>query len=198
MKKYFLALSFFLVSCTMENLTLSNKPKNEQCMDMERFKIFQTFPANYALAYSCKGNDGDYCWETVVLLTPQRGIDYYDGMFVSSPAGKCAVQDGVYRYESKSGLNTVPRIRWTFKYKPENEDAAVTQLKEYMEDSINECKLIYKSDKETNTDENMKKCDCAVKEVFKYRIQQTDDNEITTKNLLKNVEEKCGKMPDFL
>lgn len=54
MKKYFSALCFFLASCTMENSTFFNKVQNELCMDMERFKIFQTFPANYALANNCK------------------------------------------------------------------------------------------------------------------------------------------------
>ena len=54
MKKYLLVLCFFLVSCTGDNLILSNKRKNEYCIDMERFKIFQTLPANYALANNCK------------------------------------------------------------------------------------------------------------------------------------------------
>lgn len=198
MKKYLLVLCFFLVSCTGDNLALLNKRKNEHCIDMERFKIFQTLPVNYALAYNCKKNDEDYCFGAIVLLTPQRNVDYYDGMFVTSPVGKCAVQDGIYRYESKSGLNTVPRIRWAFKYAPENEQEAVAQLNEYMENSINECKLIYASDEKTNTEENMKNCDCVVKEAFRYRFRKSEEIEISTEDLIKNIKEKCGKIPEFL
>lgn len=180
----------------MENLQAFNKTYNENCMDMERFKIFQTFPANYALASHCEDGQ-NYCWGTTVLLTPQKSVDYYDDMFVTLPVGKCAVQDGVYQYEAKNGLKTVPKIRWAFKYKAENKKEAVAQLKEYMEDSINECQLIYASEKETNTKENMKKCDCSVKEVFKYLFQKSDDNETSTEDLIKSVEEKCGKLPEF-
>lgn len=132
------------------------------------------------------------------MLTPQQNVDYYDGMFVTSPVGKCAVQDGIYRYESKSDLNTVPRIRWAFKYAPENEQEAVAQLNEYMENSINECKLIYASDEKTNTEENMKNCDCVVKEVFRYHFRKSEEIEISTEDLIKNIKEKCGKILEFL
>ena len=201
MKKYFSALCFFLASCTMENSTFFNKVQNELCMDMERFQIFQTFPANYALANNCKEDDRDYCFGAVVLLTPQRNVDYYDSMFVTLPAGKCAVQDGIYRYEAKNGLKTVPRIRWGFKYAPENEEEAITRLNEYMEDRINECKSIYASDEKTNTEENMKNCDCSIKEAVKYSFQKSEEDETSSKDVvkdvIKHVKEKCGKIPDF-
>lgn len=197
MKKYFSALCFFLASCTMENSTFFNKVQNELCMDMERFKIFQTFPANYALANNCKEDDRDYCFGAVVLLTPQLNVDYYDNMFVTPPVGKCAVQDGIYRYESKNGLNTVPRIRWDFRYEPENDQEAVVQLKDFMKNKINECKLIYASDEKTNTEENMKNCNCTIVEAVKYRLQHPDGNETSSKDMVKHVKEKCGKIPDF-
>lgn len=131
------------------------------------------------------------------MLTPQRNVDYYDGMFVTSPVGKCAMQDGIYRYESKSGLNTVPRIRWAFKYAPENEQEAVAQLNEHMENSINECKLIYASNKETNTEENMKNCDCVVKEAFRYRFRKSEEIEISTEDLIKILKKNVEKYLNF-
>lgn len=75
------------------------------------------------------------CFEPIVLPSPQRGIDYYDDMYVSLPDNKCAVQDGTYKYETKNEtIKTVPRIRWEYKYKPKNKDKALVQLEEYLED----------------------------------------------------------------
>lgn len=208
MKNIFLALCLFLASCAIENSTHSNsmkneiaykeKKQNENCMNMKRFKIFQTFPANYALAHDCREDDRDFCFGAIVLLTPQLNVDYYDDMFVTPPVDKCAVQDGIYRYESKSGLNTVPRIRWDFKYKPENKEEAASQLKYFIENSINECKLIFASDEKTNTEENIKNCDCVIKEVFKYNLNELDGNEISSKGLKNHIKEKCGKVLEFL
>ena len=39
--------------------------------------------------------------------------------------------------------------------------------------------------------------DSCVKEVFKYRFQKSDDNETSTEDLIKSVEERCGKVPEF-
>lgn len=179
-------------------IAYKEKKQNENCMNMKRFKIFQTFPANYALAHDCREDDMDFCFGAIVLLTPQLNVDYYDDMFVTPPVDKCAVQDGIYRYESKSGLNTVPRIRWDFKYKPENKEEAASQLKYFIENSINECKFIFASDEKTNTEENIKNCDCVIKEVFKYNLNELDGNEISSKGLKNHIKEKCGKVLEFL
>lgn len=126
MKKLFL-LSFlvFMLSCT-DNSTYTNSnsanlsnssgesnfvKRNEKCMPMNRFKVFQVLGYNYALANECRPSDENYCFGAVVLLTPQKGVDYYDDMFVNLPKDKCAVQYGVYVYETKAQTEkTVSRI----------------------------------------------------------------------------------------
>lgn len=140
------------------------KIKNEYCMDMERFKVFQVFESGAALASHCEKTDYDFCYGKTVLLTPQRGVDYYDDMIVTAPENKCAVQDGVYRYENREGIiKTVPIIRWLYKYRPSSEEEALEQLKEYMDDLIDECQ---RSRSFNKTEDAKKKCECIVKEKF--------------------------------
>ncbi len=96
---------------------IPEKQKNKKCMDMEHFKIIQVFQDNSALAKKCDSISDKYCSFPVVLLTPQQGVDYYDDMYVGLPDNKCAVQDGVYRYETRQEIiKTVPRIKWDYKY----------------------------------------------------------------------------------
>lgn len=149
-----------------ENRSLKVKIPNEKCMNMEHFKVFQVSKDRYALAYHCKEADDDYCLHTMVLLAPQKGVDYYDDMRVNLPAGRCAEQDGVYQYETKGGfVRTVPVIRWRYKYEAENEEEYLGRLKEVADEAIDECKQAHIVDK-TDTLGNMKKCESDVKEQF--------------------------------
>lgn len=123
MKKTIFFILLVLLLCCCAELTptanLTTVPKlerNPDCMSMHRFKVFQTFEDKYALAYECKNDDGvlkDSCLGAVVLLTPMSGIDFYDDMLVTIPEKKCAVQNGVYRYETRDNfIKTVPRIEY--------------------------------------------------------------------------------------
>ena len=203
----FLLLLPFLASCStqyIENITIQ-KDVNRNCIDMEYFKVFQVLEENYALANKCNSPTENYCFGPVVLLTPQRDVDYYDDMYVSLPDNKCAVQDGTYQYETKSEIiKTVPRIRWEYKYKPENKEDALVQLEEYLEDLKGECKLIYSSEKKTNTQSILNKCDCTFDEMLNgYKTELIKDQnenfdfETFNKELFKDIEKKCGKLPDI-
>ena len=106
MKKYLLFTLFVLFGCNQMppiNDLSPQTERNPNCMDMRRFKVFQVFDDYYALANACTHEKfEDLCTGAVVLLTPQRGIEYYDEMYVSAPEDKCAVQNGVYKYETKN------------------------------------------------------------------------------------------------
>ena len=109
MKKIILATVLMLLGCTQIssiNVLPSTEPvkeENPNCMDMRRFKVFQVFEDSYALASACTAEyDENFCIGAVVLLTPQRNIEYYDEMYVSAPDNKCAIQDGVFKYETKN------------------------------------------------------------------------------------------------
>ena len=108
MKKTIFTLMLFVSACSNISQVgvlgnVNNSERNKACMDMTQFKVLQVVEDGHALAFEC--NDGDYCYNnTVVLLTPQNGIDYYDDMIVGLPDEKCAIQDGVYRYETKNKI----------------------------------------------------------------------------------------------
>lgn len=207
MKKTILLLILLLCGCTelapTANFTMGKKlERNPDCMSMYRFKVFQVLGDNYALAKECKPDDDNYYFGAVVLLTPQKGVDYYDDMFVGLPKDKCAVQDGVYSYETtNNSLKTVPRIKYDYEFAPETEEELMQRLNEKMDEMKNECKIMVGSNKKNNTTANLKKCDCGVD----FLTQEIIDNngDIKTKYtdetaLKKAIEQKCGKLPvDF-
>ena len=89
MKKYILFTILILFGCTQTpytNVLPVSREYNKNCMDMRRFKVFQVFEDCYALANACSSEyNKDFCIGAVVLLTPQRNIEYYDDMYVSTP-----------------------------------------------------------------------------------------------------------------
>ncbi len=170
MKKLILATVFMLLSCsqvsTMNVLPNvgSTREHNPNCMDMRRFKVFQVFEDDYALANACTASFDDiFCIGAVVLLTPQRNIEYYDDMYVSTPNEKCAVQDGVYKYETKNKTHkTVPVIRFDYEFSSSSEEEDLGRFHDEMEDVRYECKLSVINNKKQNTKANINKCDCIV------------------------------------
>ena len=210
MKKYTLLLLFFLFGCTQVSSInvlpsmASIKEQNPNCMDMKRFQVFQVFEDNYALANACIADwDSSYCNGAVVLLTPQRNIEYYDEMYVSSPENKCAVQDGVYKYETKNKTHkTVPVIRFDYEFSSSSEDEDLERFHDKMEDARYECKLSVINNKKQNTKTNINKCDCIVdfitNEFMAIRDKVAAEKEKFEKEFSKRLEKKCGKIPDFM
>ena len=209
MKKTIFTLMLFVSACSNISQVgvlgnVNNSERNKACMDMTQFKVLQVVEDGHALAFEC--NDGDYCYNnTVVLLTPQKGIDYYDDMIVGLPDEKCAIQDGVYRYETKNkSIKTVPVIRYDYEYAPKNDAEKDKRFHETMNDLRDGCKAYMAQDKKTNNEKSMKKCDCIIDGIV------TEYNEINTKevtdaeadkiinNMQSKIEKKCGKIPDYL
>lgn len=94
---------------------VNNSERNKACMDMTQFKVLQVVEDGHALAFEC--NDGDYCYNnTVVLLTPQKGIDYYDDMIVGLTSYFCILKTyGIIK--SQIFKNTVTRNNRIVKHK---------------------------------------------------------------------------------
>ncbi len=210
MKKFILATILMLFGCTqMSSINVlsgmdSDREQNPNCMDMKRFQVFQVFEDNYALANACTADwDSSYCNGAVVLLTPQRNIEYYDEMYVSSPENKCAVQDGVYKYETKNKTHkTVPVIRFDYEFSSSSKEEDLERFYEKMEDVRYECKLSVINNKKQNTKANINKCDCVVdfitNEFMAIRDKTAAEKEKFEKELPKSIEKKCGKIPDFM
>ena len=209
MKKYLLFIFFTLMGCTQMssiNLPTLQRERNENCMDFRRFKVFQVFNDGYALASACTSEfSPDLCLGATVLLTPKRNLEYYDDMYVSVPNDKCAVQNGVYKYETKSNDHkTVPIINFEYEYSPISEEEEMERISDTMEDWRFKCKLLVVNDKNTNTKTNINKCDCFIdfinSEFLRIKNDNISDIDKTNieKNLLENIEKKCGKLPNLM
>ena len=209
MKKTIFTLMLFVSACSNISQVgvlgnINNSERNKACMDMTQFKVLQVVEDGHALAFEC--NDGGHCYNnTVVLLTPQKGIDYYDDMIVGLPNEKCAIQDGVYRYETKNeSIKTVPVIRYDYEYAPKDDAEKDKRFNETMNDLRDGCKAYMAQDKKTNNEKSMKKCDCFIdsfittyQEITTKAYTDNEKNNVI-KNMLKNAEKKCGTIPDYL
>ena len=207
--KKFLILSMLILSGCAEISSMNiissedgyEAERNEDCMDMTRFKVLQVLEDNHALAFEC--NSGKYCSNnTVVLLTPQDGVDYYDDMIVFLPKQKCAVQDGVYKYETKNkSLKTVPIIRYQYEFSPRSEEEAMQRFHEKMDEMKDDCRMSLTKNKKHNTDANKKKCDCGVDLLANELLTVKNGGTSTFSDaeaLKKDIEKQCGKLPiDF-
>ena len=210
MKKFVLATVLMLFGCAqMSSIDVlpsmgSVKEQNPNCMDMRRFKVFQVFEDSYALANACTAEyDENFCIGAVVLLTPQRNIEYYDEMYVSTPDNKCAIQDGVFKYETKNKTHkTVPVIRFDYEFSSSSEDEDLERFYDKMEDVRYECKLSVINNKKQNTKANINKCDCVVDfitaEFVNLKDKTAAEREKFEKEFSKKLEKKCGKIPDFM
>lgn len=164
---------------------------------MRRFKVFQVIEDNYALAWECRVDDNTYCFGVTVLLTPMFGIDFYDGMFVTIPKKKCAVQNGVYRYETKydGSIKTVPLVKYDYEFAPKTKEELIQRLYENADEMKSGCKIIVGSNKKNNTTTNLKKCDCLV-DFFVQEVKENIKTIYTDEAALKRaIEQKCGKLP---
>ena len=210
MKKFVLATVLMLFGCAqMSSIDVlpsmgSVKEQNPNCMDMRRFKVFQVFEDSYALANACTAEyDENFCIGAVVLLTPQRNIEYYDEMYVSTPDNKCAIQDGVFKYETKNKTHkTVPVIRFDYEFSSSSEEEDLERFYDKMEDVRYECKLSVINNKKQNTKANINKCDCVVDfitaEFVNLKDKTAAEREKFEKEFSKKLEKKCGKIPDFM
>ena len=210
MKKFILTIVFMLFGCTqMSSMNVlpnveSTREHNPDCMDMRRFKVFQVFEDDYALANACTASyDENFCIGAVVLLTPQRNIEYYDDMYVSAPNNKCAIQDGVYKYETKNKTHkTVPVIRFDYEFSSSSEEEDLERFHNTMEDTRYECKLSVINNKKQNTKANLNKCDCVVDfittEFMNLKNKTVAEKEKFEKEFSKRLEKKCGKIPEFM
>ena len=207
MKKYILLTFFVLLGCTYVpsvGFLPASREYNENCMEMKRFQVFQVFDDSYALANACTSEwSSSSCYGTVVLLTPQRNIEYYDDMYVSAPDNKCAVQDGVFKYETKNKTHkTVPVIRFDYEFSSSSEEEDLERFHDKIEDVRYECKLFVINNKKQNTKININKCDCIVDfiadEFPTLQNKMDADKEKFEKDFSKRLEKKCGKIPDFM
>lgn len=210
MKKLFLMLAFILLWCPkvysfdLFSDIIFAEEHNPACMSMKKFRVFQVFNDNSALANECTTEEKEmFCFGAVVLLEPQRTIDYYDDMYVSTPKDKCSVQNGVYRYETKNGnLKTVPIIHFEYEKSAASEEETISRVNEKLEDLRYICKISAVDDDIGNVQEVLEKCDCIVdtgKEEFLQVLKENNgniDKDEVKKEFSKKVKKKCGELSE--
>lgn len=192
MRKFIIALTFILSGCT--SITLFSE--NDNCITVNEFEVLQALD-NGALAYECTLWDGCSVWNQTVFLTKQLNVDYYDGMIVKSPKDKCAVIDGVYRYESKDErIRTVPIIRFEYKNPPKSEEEFLERASEFKEIVNDECITTMKSQENK---EDKKFCSCYANELKEAMVKFHTENEKFNADLVNaKIRKKCGKLPKYL
>ena len=79
------------------------------------FEVIQVIDDNHALAIEAKWESflEDYITgELTVLITNDSGEYYYDDQIVKTTKNKCFKQVGIYRYNSRAGIEkTVPIVK---------------------------------------------------------------------------------------
>ena len=190
MKKiYCLIFVFLLFGC--------KSPDNPNCMNMSRFKVAQVLDSG-ALAYECKHGECSP-FNRWVALEMQLGMDYYDDMIVNVPSDKCAVQDGVYKYQTKDErIKTVPIVDFDYKYEASSEEEVQERIQEKIDTMRlrmeNECQNIIENK------EDRKKCSCFSDVLLEELVsaREKNDNFKGKEQVIKNIEKKCGKLPKEL
>lgn len=192
MKKFIICFAFILSGCA--SITLFSD--NENCILTNEFKVLQASDKG-ALAYECTFSEGCSVWNQIVFLEKQLNVDYYDGMIVKSPKGKCAVRDGVYTYINREEIRkTVPVIRFEYKNPPKTEEEIHERVIEFEEIMNDNCLSDYRAMNET---EDKKFCKCYAEEAKNALIERyTSEKPFDGDEFNKNIKKKCGKLPQFM
>ena len=93
----------FELGDTLSGLTML--PEKGDCIGRGEIEIFQTIKPNVALAHIGGLLDG-----TLVLLIGNDDDLFWDNKIITIPSNKCARQVGVYRYEARYRVRTVPAV----------------------------------------------------------------------------------------
>jgi hypothetical protein len=89
---------------TLVGLNISSE--KGECITKKELKIIQVIKPSMALA-----EFGEFPNETIVLLVDYEKKSYYDGLKISIPINKCAIQIGTYQYQTKLEFQkTVPAV----------------------------------------------------------------------------------------
>lgn len=207
MKKISLSVLLLLSACVemsnpngldSKSVAEVKREKNAKCLDIYKVKVFQVLNDGSALATECKKDFmSETCYGKTVALIVQRKVDFYDEMIVEPEAEKCFVQDGIYRYETKSGLNkTVPVVTFDYKYKVKTDEEFLKRFSEFTKDFRFICE---KNLKQGKAKQDSKKCECIennMEKMLEFKGKENMSEETFLKEFQNFIEKKCGKI-DF-
>lgn len=186
MKNIYLLLILLLTSCSTIDSLSEIGVDNENCIGVRRFKVLQAIHHNTGLAFECFTPDCSDAYSNNVnfIFGDKVSEDLYDGMIYEVPADKCAVRNGVYKYQNKEGTQkTVSQIVFEYKNNYQSEEEHQNRISEAKENIYALCINSYE-DEELPQDE--KYCSC-------YGSSYIDNG-----GDAKAIKKECGKLPKFL
>lgn len=186
MKKICLFLALILSACSITDSVSEFGVDNQNCIGVRKFKVLQALGHNTALAYEC--DDSDCSWyynnNLDMILGDNVNEDLYDGMIYEVPTDKCAVRNGVYKYENKQGdIKTVSQVIFQYKNNPSSEEEQQYRIDKVKENLYHICMRDLEDNKQTKDE---KYCICFGENYF----NSNGDTQI--------VKKECGKFPKFL
>ncbi len=188
----YLLLALTLTGCAaFQGITNPMRsPDNQNCMDMNSFKVFQVLELG-ALAYENNG-DMSSILDRVVYLRLHPNFDYYDGMIVDVPSGMCAVQDGVYKYETKGGNNkTVPVIDFDYMYEATSEEEKQERFEQMLD--VGKYRIFNLCRNVSKTKDSKKKCSCFTNTYTDLILEMKKDENTTYEKSRSKIIQKVEK-----
>lgn len=189
MKKIFMFLIFILSSCTIVDSIREIGVDNKDCIGVRRFKILQVIE-DAALAHECFTSDCSDAYKNTLDLIIKDKVDYYDDMIYEVPADKCAIRNGVFKYENKEGsIKTVSVIYFGYMNNPKTEEERQQRILEskkiILKSKIRLVEICLNDFEGKETQKDIEFCEC-------YADVYIDSN--GDKNEVKKT---CGKLPKF-
>lgn len=187
MKKLILPFVILLSGCTITDSLFKTKVDNENCIDVRSFKVLQATYHNMGLAFECSTLDcSDYYFTNNLdfIVGDKIGEDLYDGMIYEVPTDKCAVRNGVYKYETKEGnMKTVSQINFEYKNDYKSEEERQNRISQAKENLYSLCLIHFELE---NVKKDEKYCACYA------------NSYVNNDGDAKAIKKDCGKLPKFL
>ena len=187
MKKLILYSLFLMLSaCSITDAFTELNVDNKNCIGVRRFKVIRADYLNSAFAYECYTSDcSDWYKNTLDFILVGMGEkELYDDMIYEVPNDRCAVRNGVFKYETKDGhMKTVSQVVFEYKNDYKSEEEHQNRIYKAKESMYKMCLYLFKNEELEVDDEY---CACY------------GNSHIENSGNSKAIEEECGKMPKFL
>lgn len=186
MKKFILVAALILSACSTLDVIKEPEYDNKNCINIRKFKVLQAISHNVGLAFECFDFDCSDAYQNNLDLIYGDKVseDLYDGMIYEVPEEKCAVRDGVYKYENKEGMQkTVSQVVFQYKNDYQSEEEHQNRVSKAKENIYSLCINIYEEEK---LPKDEKYCIC-------YGNSYIDNS-----GDAKAIKKDCGKLPKFL
>ena len=104
-----ITLLLLLFGCDTTQIPIEKTSRNPKCEDIKSFKVFQVLD-KYILASVCD-DKYDLCMGHTVYFEKEKEKIYFDDQIIKVKNNECAIYTGTFRYQTRDGYKTVPRVK---------------------------------------------------------------------------------------